>query len=109
MGCAPGLVPPQLAMRCNLVSLAGMRASTDATRSTTPRTYLRISRTMTKKINSILIYGYGVMGRGVASTFAKHGFETTVRSSRAASLKDLPAGVRAVDNRLEIAPPPRTN
>jgi 3-hydroxybutyryl-CoA dehydrogenase len=59
---------------------------------------------MTKKINSILIYGYGVMGRGVASTFAKHGFVTTVRSSRAASLKDLPAGVRAVD-KLPATPP----
>jgi 3-hydroxybutyryl-CoA dehydrogenase len=59
---------------------------------------------MIKKINSILIYGYGVMGRGVASTFAKHGIDTTVRSSRAASLKDLPAGVRAVD-KLPATPP----
>jgi 3-hydroxyacyl-CoA dehydrogenase len=59
---------------------------------------------MTKKIHSILIYGYGVMGRGVASTFAKHGFDTTVRSSRAASLKDLPQGVRAVD-KLPATPP----
>lgn len=59
---------------------------------------------MSKKINSILIYGYGVMGRGVAATFARHGFDTTVRSSRAASLKDLPPGVRAVD-KLPATPP----
>ncbi len=59
---------------------------------------------MSKKIHSILIYGYGVMGRGVARTFAAHGFDTTVRSSRAAELKDLPDGVRAVD-RLPKKPP----
>jgi len=59
---------------------------------------------MAKKIRSILIYGYGVMGRGVAGTFAAHGFETMVRSSRAAALQDLPAGVRAVD-RLPAQPP----
>lgn len=49
-----------------------------------------------KKIQSVLIYGYGVMGRGVARTFAANGFDTTVRSARAASLTDLPAGVKAV-------------
>lgn len=49
-----------------------------------------------KKIQSVLIYGYGVMGRGVARTFAARGFETTVRSSRAAALGDLPDGVTAV-------------
>jgi 3-hydroxybutyryl-CoA dehydrogenase len=51
---------------------------------------------MTKKIQSVLIYGYGVMGQGVARTFAKAGFDTIIRSSRAAELKDLPAGARAV-------------
>lgn len=59
---------------------------------------------MSKKIHSILIYGYGVMGRGVARTFAAHGFDTTVRSSRATELRDLPDGVRAVD-RLPATPP----
>lgn len=49
-----------------------------------------------KKIQSVLIYGYGVMGQGVARTFAKAGFDTIIRSSRAAELKDLPAGARAV-------------
>ena len=59
---------------------------------------------MTKKIQSILIYGYGVMGRGVARTFAAHGFDTMVRSSRASSLADLPDGVRAVEQ-LPATPP----
>jgi len=59
---------------------------------------------MTKKIQSILIYGYGVMGRGVARTFAANGFDTIIRSRRAGSLKDLPAGARAVD-RLPETPP----
>jgi 3-hydroxybutyryl-CoA dehydrogenase len=57
-----------------------------------------------KKIQTVLIYGYGVMGKGVARTFAAAGFDTIVRSSRAAELKDLPAGVRAVDQ-LPDAPP----
>jgi 3-hydroxybutyryl-CoA dehydrogenase len=51
-----------------------------------------------KTIQSVLIYGYGVMGRGVAKTFASHGFDTTVRSARAASITDLPAGVKAVSS-----------
>ncbi len=51
-----------------------------------------------KRIDSVLIYGYGVMGRGVAKTFASHGFDTTVRSARAASITDLPAGVKAVSS-----------
>lgn len=59
---------------------------------------------MTKKIQTVLIYGYGVMGQGVARTFAKAGFDTIIRSSRAAELKDLPAGVRAVA-RLPETPP----
>lgn len=51
---------------------------------------------MSKAIKTVLIYGYGVMGAGVARTFAKAGFDTIIRSSRAAELKDLPPGVRAV-------------
>ena len=52
------------------------------------------------------------MGTGVAKTFAAAGFDTTVRSSRAAELRDLPPGVRASaslpdkcpDLILELAP-----
>lgn len=47
-------------------------------------------------IQRVLIVGYGVMGRGVAQTFAAGGFDTWVWSRRAAELTDLPQGVRAV-------------
>jgi 3-hydroxybutyryl-CoA dehydrogenase len=50
----------------------------------------------TRAIRTILICGYGVMGRGVAATFAAAGFRTLIHSRRAASLTDLPAGARAV-------------
>ena len=50
---------------------------------------------MAKTIQNVLIYGYGVMGQGVAKTFAEAGFTTVIRSARAASLKDLPRGVTA--------------
>jgi len=67
---------------------------------------------MDKKIQSVLIHGYGVMGQGVARTFAAAGFHTMVKSSRAATLKDLPDGVtasaslpaRAPDLVIEFAP-----
>ncbi len=48
-----------------------------------------------RPVRSILLYGYGTMGRGVAKTFAAAGFETYVRSRRAVEPKDLPAGVTA--------------
>ncbi|HEY4374935.1 MAG TPA: 3-hydroxyacyl-CoA dehydrogenase NAD-binding domain-containing protein [Burkholderiales bacterium] len=50
---------------------------------------------MSKTIQNVLIYGYGVMGAGVAKTFAEAGFNTVIKSSRAGSLKDLPKGVTA--------------
>lgn len=55
-------------------------------------------------IRNVLIYGYGVMGRGVARTFAEAGFETLVKSSRAGTLEDVPAGVRVVAE-LPAEPP----
>src|SRR6202165_924369 len=51
-------------------------------------------------IRTVLICGYGVMGRGVATTFAAAGFRTRILSRRANSLVDLPWGVKAV-SRLE--------
>lgn len=59
---------------------------------------------MGKAIQNVLIYGYGVMGQGVAKTFAEAGFNTTVKSSRAAGLKDLPRDVAAVATLPEDAP-----
>jgi 3-hydroxybutyryl-CoA dehydrogenase len=55
-------------------------------------------------IQTVLIYGYGVMGRGVAATFAASGFTTLVKSSRAGKLASLPANLSAVE-RLPEDPP----
>ena len=49
-----------------------------------------------RPIRTVLICGYGVMGRGVAATFAVAGFRTLIHSRRADSLTDLPAGSCAV-------------
>ena len=57
-----------------------------------------------KSIQTVLIYGYGVMGKGVSATFAVAGFETIVKSSRASELSDLPAGVTAVTDLPTKAP-----
>ncbi|MGB0572425.1 MAG: 3-hydroxyacyl-CoA dehydrogenase NAD-binding domain-containing protein [Alphaproteobacteria bacterium] len=46
-------------------------------------------------IQTVLIVGYGVMGKGVSATFAAAGFDTIIKSSRAAELGDLPPGVTA--------------
>lgn len=52
-------------------------------------------------IRNVVICGYGVMGRAVATTFAAAGFRTRIFSRRADSLvADLPRGVKAV-SRLE--------
>ena len=54
----------------------------------------------TQAIGTVLICGYGVMGQGVAATFAAAGFRTFILSRRADSLVNLPPGARAV-SRLE--------
>ncbi len=51
---------------------------------------------MSRTINTVVIYGYGVMGQGVAKTFAEAGFQTIVKSSRASALANVPAGVEVV-------------
>ena len=100
--CQPDSAPRrQLAIRVKLVSL---RAQLAAKRAANTKPSPENPRTMTKKIQTVLIYGYGVMGQGVARTFAKAGFDTIIRSSRAAELKDLPAGVRAVAKLPEMPP-----
>jgi 3-hydroxybutyryl-CoA dehydrogenase len=55
-------------------------------------------------IENVLVYGYGVMGRGVATTFAGAGFPTLVKSRRAGGLGDLPAGAKALDRLPPQAP-----
>ena len=59
---------------------------------------------MSTSIQTVLIYGYGVMGRGVAKTFADAGFATFVKSRRAGKLPDLPAKVTAAERLPEKAP-----
>jgi len=59
---------------------------------------------MSTPIQTVLIYGYGVMGRGVAKTFADAGFATFVKSRRAGKLPDLPAKVTAAEHLPEKAP-----
>ncbi|MCC6470600.1 MAG: hypothetical protein IT563_19955 [Alphaproteobacteria bacterium] len=52
-------------------------------------------------IRRVLVVGAGVMGTGIAKSFASGGFDTWLMSRRANSLIGLPAGVRAT------AEPPR--
>lgn len=59
---------------------------------------------MSTSIQTVLIYGYGVMGRGVAKTFADAGFTTLVKSSRAGKLAALPDKVIAAERLPEKAP-----
>jgi len=59
---------------------------------------------MSRAIQTVLIFGYGVMGRGVAKTFGDAGFTTVVKSSRAGELDGLPANVTAADRLPETAP-----
>jgi 3-hydroxybutyryl-CoA dehydrogenase len=51
---------------------------------------------MARTIDTVLLYGYGVMGQGVSRTFADAGFRTLVKSSRAGALANVPKGVEAV-------------
>lgn len=50
---------------------------------------------MPAPIQSVLVCGYGTMGRGVANLFAKGGFDVTVLTRGPSRLKDLPSGVTA--------------
>src|SRR5229473_5314846 len=59
---------------------------------------------MATPIQTVLIYGYGVMGRGVARTFADAGFATFVKSSRAGKLEGLPAKASVVEQLPKEAP-----
>jgi len=59
---------------------------------------------MSTPIKTVLIYGYGVMGRGVAKTFADAGFATLVKSSRAGKLEGLPEKASVVEQLPKEAP-----
>jgi 3-hydroxybutyryl-CoA dehydrogenase len=47
-------------------------------------------------IARVLVVGYGVMGRGIAASFAASGFETAVLSRRKDQIKDAPPGVTVI-------------
>ena len=47
-------------------------------------------------IARVLVVGYGVMGRGIAASFASAGFETSVLSRRKDQIKDAPPGVTVI-------------
>lgn len=51
---------------------------------------------MTREISSVLIVGYGVMGRGIALTFARGGHRTAVLSRDPSKAADVPPGVSVV-------------
>ena len=55
-------------------------------------------------INRVLVVGYGIMGRGIARSFARGGHDTTVLSRDPAKIRDLPDGVAAVAE-LPAEPP----
>ncbi|MGH9355534.1 MAG: 3-hydroxyacyl-CoA dehydrogenase family protein [Terriglobia bacterium] len=57
-----------------------------------------------REIRNVLIYGYGVMGRGVTKTFARSGYRTIVKSRREIGRADLPAGVDSVATLPSQAP-----
>ena len=59
---------------------------------------------MYESIISVLVVGYGTMGRGIVKTFADNGFETNVLSRDPSRITDLPKGTNAITELPESAP-----
>ena len=59
---------------------------------------------MTREIESVLVVGYGIMGRGIALSFARGGHEATVLSRDPSKARDVPPGVSVVGDLPETAP-----
>ncbi|MDP6352459.1 MAG: 3-hydroxyacyl-CoA dehydrogenase NAD-binding domain-containing protein [Alphaproteobacteria bacterium] len=59
---------------------------------------------MSEAVNRVMVVGYGSMGRGIALSFGRAGFATTVLSRDPAAIGDLPDGVSATAA-LPEAPP----
>ena len=59
---------------------------------------------MYESIISVLVVGYGTMGRGIAKTFAENGFETNVLTRDPSRTTDLPEGSTAIAELPESAP-----
>lgn len=47
-------------------------------------------------VRTVMVLGYGTMGRGVLASFAAHGFTTYIVSRKPDALKGLPEGTIAV-------------
>ena len=59
---------------------------------------------MKTSINSVMIVGYGTMGRGIVETFAKNGFETCVLTRDPSRIDDLPENATAISDLPGTAP-----
>lgn len=59
---------------------------------------------MTKEIRSVLVIGYGVMGRGIALSFARGGHSASVLSRDPSKANDIPAGVAVIGDLPAEAP-----
>jgi len=59
---------------------------------------------MKTSINSVMIVGYGTMGRGIVETFAKNGFETCVLTRDPSRIDDLPEHATAISDLPSTAP-----
>ncbi len=60
--------------------------------------------TSANPVRNVLLWGYGVMGRGIAETFVAAGFPTAVLSSRAKALAGSGSGIEFTQ-RLPATPP----
>ena len=62
---------------------------------------------MVTPIRTVMVLGYGTMGRGVLASFAAHGFDTIIVSRNPDALGDLPEGTVAAGPGLPtLATPP---
>jgi 3-hydroxybutyryl-CoA dehydrogenase len=59
---------------------------------------------MTREIKSVLVVGYGIMGRGIALTFARGGHSVSVLSRDPSKAKDVPDGVAVIGDLPAEAP-----
>ncbi len=59
---------------------------------------------MSAQVNSVMVIGYGTMGRGIVETFARNGFETSVLTRDPAKISDLPAKATAIADLPSEAP-----
>ena len=59
---------------------------------------------MGETIQSVMVVGYGTMGRGIVETFAKNSFETSVLTRDPSRITDLPAGATATAELPSEAP-----